>query len=199
MNTPLKTIAFGTLLSMMPLGAQAFEGPRGPGFGPPHQRAGATMNPEDRAAMRQEREQGLLERIREHAPERHKALLEMKQSSPKRYRRTLMGLGHVLRDAEKDPAAIERFFEIADLHDDLRELAEGYGELSSREQSARRKEMEATALQLFELKQEKRQARLAQLEERLAELKDEIAQRARNTDELIGDYVDNLTSEVRGL
>jgi len=199
MNTILKTALFGALLTVIPLSAQA-EGPRGPGFGPPNQqRAGAKMNPEDRAAMRQEREQGLLERIRENAPERYKALLDMKQNDPKRYRRTLMGLGRVLHDAEKDPAAMDRFFEITDLHHDLRELAEGYGELSSREQSTRRKEMEATTLQLFELKQEKRQARLAQLEERLGELKDEIAQRARNKNELIEDHVDNLVSEVRGL
>ena len=120
MTTTFKTAIFGALLAIVPLSAQA-EGPRGPGFGPPpHQRAGAKMNPEDRAAMRQEREQELLDRIQEDAPERYKGLLEMKKTNTKRYRRTMMGLGRVLRDTEKDPAAIDRFFEIADLHHDLR-------------------------------------------------------------------------------
>jgi hypothetical protein len=75
---------------------------------------------------------------------------------------------------------------------ELHELARGYADVSVKEQASRKQEMLAIGLEVFEIKQTERKARLEHMRERLAEMEAEIQKREGDHDALIEEHINVL-------
>ena len=142
-------------------------------------------------------EEELLGRVRANSTQQHKRLLELKTSQPRLYRRALTQLHRAVQRRHKDARSLPRFFEMADIHMQMMDLATSYANLPPSEQTAARRDLDALASQLFELRQEERRVRLAEVEERLERLRSELTDRDEDKERIVDEYVDDYLLRPR--
>lgn len=134
----------------------------------------------------------LLDAVRQLDPDQHRRLVRLKTQNPVAYQSVLRRIERRLDRAARDPEALARAVEMRRINGELRQLRDRYRTGSGNERVAIRAEMVSKALELMELKQGERRARLRELRERLDKLQGEVDRREANKDRLVDDYVDSL-------
>ena len=160
----------------------------------------------DEMGKRHRRGAELMEKVRERYPERYERLMKLRQEDPEAFRHALRSLHHQMTfgDDAKDPAIRERKDHIRDLMGQFKEVLEDYRDAGERKQDKIREELETLANEIFDAKQEFRRNRLKRVQEKVQELKAEIAERDAQKDDLIQEFIDEKTEqsddpELRGL
>ena len=197
MTALITVLLLGTLGAppLTPMPGLAWAGPEaGPREGRRAERGGRRGGGFERI---QHLEGELLERVRRHSADKHEALLELKTSQPRLYRRAMIQLHRSVQRSDKDERALPRFFEMADIHLQMIAITRSYPGLPPAEQTAARRELDALASQLFELRQEERRVRLAEAEARLERLRSEITERDEEKERIVDEYVDDYLLRPR--
>jgi hypothetical protein len=141
---------------------------------------------ESLASWSHEKEEHLLAIVKERAPERYTELTAMRTSDPVGYVIALHEVARMARAGGVDGADPR----IAELQSQLDTMIAEYPSLSTGDQKKKRAEMVPLAGQLFDLRQEQRKARLAEMKDRIAHLETEIADHETRRDELIAKWLD---------
>ncbi|MFT4624693.1 MAG: hypothetical protein ACI8PZ_003352 [Myxococcota bacterium] len=176
-------------LSGLAVAGPGFDGVGDRGSPPRFERAPHELRMVDEVLAR---EAEILAIVEQNDPAMFRRLQELKAMDQQAYVVTLVRVARRAERIQRDPQARARFEMIRDLESTLRAMAEEYGTLEPSKQAAHRSTMEAAALRLFDAKQAERRAQLAELEEKMRELGDEIQERDQRRDDLIDDYLDQL-------
>lgn len=134
----------------------------------------------------------ILQGVASNEPDRLEQLKRLRERDFEAYIARLAHIGKRLERARNDPAAAERMREIQAASDQLHQLAVGFGELDGRAQKERRAEMSVLALQIFEMKQAERAARVDDMRAKIEHLQAEVDERAQRQDEIVKEYVERL-------
>ncbi len=140
-----------------------------------------------------EREDEILAWVAKHDEDGHRKLLELKERDPRLYMGQLVRIAHIIQRADRDPAVVERHRKMRRLERRMEEIVADWGSYDSGQQKSYRSELNNLVGELFELRQEERRAQVAELDAKIAELKDEIEEREKDRKAIIEDYVDQLT------
>lgn len=143
-----------------------------------------------RAILAQESE--LLAIVSRDDPFTYRRLLRLRETDRAAYIAGLYRVANVVDRMARDPAFATRWREILQKQAELTALAAGYAALPPAEQAARRARLVAAATELFELRQEDRRERIAELTARLHEIQAELDERAGDREGVIEAYVDQL-------
>ena len=139
-------------------------------------------------------EDEILDRLKTESPRRYENLMRLKEDFPELYPQALRRTAGALRARDVDPASAQRAERSQELRGELRELAQGFGELSKGEQKGRRSQMEALGNELFDLRQAELEGRLAAAEKKLADGKAKLDAREARREEIISTHLDRLIS-----
>jgi uncharacterized coiled-coil protein SlyX len=125
-------------------------------------------------------------------PDGLRRLMRVKERDPVAYMGHLVRAARIMERAERDPAVVERHKKMRRLEREIREIADGFDDLESKDQKTARKELEALVGDLFGHRQDERRVTLEELESKIAELREEIEERDEDRKAIIDDYVDQL-------
>ena len=176
----------------------AFEGPeekmRRPRFN--NDRHLIQLTPEDEAES--------LEYLKLSNEDLYKDLIAVKESRPEFYKRALSRVFremHYLEGLKKeDPERYEKVLDEKKLEKSTRELAKKYKKsVDDTEKEKMKAELSSMLYKLFEYRQMNRQYEIKRLEERLESLKEDMANRLDNKDEIIERRMNKLLGEDESL
>jgi len=133
-------------------------------------------------------------------PELGEELTRLREDEPRRFARELEGrfprVRWLLRLKRFDPEMFELRMRDMELYRSSRDLAERVRAAReagrSEAEAAAREKLDDVVARHFEVRQQIREAELARLERRLAELREQIADRARNRQRLIAEHTESL-------
>jgi len=137
---------------------------------------------------RDTREQAILDAIQAADPERHRKILEVRESRPRLYRAVIGQAAMSLRSRDEDVGAVARFGKIVDECHNLHTQLAAWEKASAADQARFRKDIEGTVGRLFDLRQEARRAQVAMIEARLERLRTEISTREAKKKELVDTF-----------
>lgn len=156
--------------------------------------------PPNEILSEQKREE-IMEFIEKYAgPERIRRLNELRLRKPEEYRRHLKRAMMRKRDLErlkeKEPELYEKSLQILELRRESFELVEKYKDAETdKEKEKIKTELSRVVSEQFDLREEVRGARIKRLEEKITRLKEELAERKKNRDEIIERRIDELIDE----
>ena len=141
-----------------------------------------------------EQEKEVLEHLKQRRPEIYNEVIALKESDPARYRRTIKSIyPFVARMRKMSPEVAEAYETLQKTHVNLWKLAR---ELSAVDSPERQKEIESAmrdeAAKQFEAEQMVRRQRLDELKQQIANLQNELDQRAKDSNSVIQETVDRF-------
>lgn len=139
-----------------------------------------------------QREQELLDFVLEHDQEKYEYLVQLKENNPQAYKVNMQGVARFVEQAQGDPGFVERAKRMRDLKAFLETATGDYDALSKAEQKDRKAEITAAVEELFDLRQEERHAKVAEIERKLEELELEIQDRDQNRKSIVNDFVEQI-------
>jgi len=145
------------------------------------------------SAATERSEEEILLIVQEHSPEQVRHLQRLKELDASRYARALHQINHRLDRREARQS--QRRLELMTLRAEFNALAEAATTSDAAELEEIRAEMIAVANQHFDLKTQAQQESVQNLEQRIAELERQIAERNARRDELIDEQVAQALGE----
>lgn len=163
---------------------------------PPEPTVRRLSEQEKREAMKFIREYGGSARLRR--------LEDFRMNAPLEYERHLKSALIKKRDMERlrkmDPKLYNKRLGIMKLERESFDLAEEYRKVENEQERRKIKEQLRTILsEQFDLKEEEKSARIKKLEDEIARLKEELAKRKKNKEEIINMRLKDLLGESRYL
>jgi Rad3-related DNA helicase len=150
-----------------------------------------------------ENEMEALAYLRDISPRKAARLQEIKAINQLEYRIQIEKLMAELRKAKRlkkrDPAHYERMVKIRQLEERSQVLGRNYREAGDADKAKIETELEQILSELFDLREENRQAEVKRLEERLQELKESLEVRRKNKEKIIERRLAQLTGKSRYL
>jgi hypothetical protein len=143
----------------------------------------------------------LLEKVRDHAPEKYEKLMELRRTDPDRFRQHMRKIRHSIgKWGMKDPEVREHMEKMRAATDSFREQAAAHATASAKDQADIRAALVEMADELFELRQEGRRLRVERAKAHIEELEEAIEERDKARDELIEEFVDEAVGDkLKGL
>lgn len=137
----------------------------------------------------QRREAGILDRLRALNPDKHDALMVLKATDRRAYLRALVKIARMMdgMNPEVPPELLEAKTELEAIR---QAHPDGFEALPRKEARAVRAEVTGIAERIFEIKQQLRRDKIAQLREALSDLEEDVARRDEDRDALIDTFVD---------
>lgn len=173
------------LTALMILGSPSYAGPSDP-----RPQFGASES------FSEAEEARVLEEIKSRDPERARRLAMVKTRDPARYYDVLKRMARAFERELRDPEARARHERIQAVRHEIQALALDWSTADDGAKKKIRKEMDALANQMFELRQEERRGRLDELRAKLEKAEAEVAQHETRRDEVIAEHLDRLLEEI---
>ncbi len=142
-----------------------------------------------------ERELQILTLVKENDPGRYEQLMQAKEDDERSYWRQMIHVARMVERFQGDPEYAKRALEMRELQRRVKELAKGWAHKNAQEQKAARAEMEGVVAELFEMKQAERRERLAELQAKISELENDIAERDKTKKAKIDEYLEQMIVE----
>ena len=150
-----------------------------------------------------EQEKDVLDYIRETHPEQYAEVQAIKENRPRLYKRALTRafreMRFVQRIREEDPERYEQVLEERCLEQQSRELARKYRDADEADREKIKHELIELLHRLFDYRQLNRQSEILRLENRLAELKENLNQRKLEKEKIIENRLNQLIGAEPGL
>ena len=151
----------------------------------------------DRREKLERMEAKILSHVQRADSARYETLMFLKTNRPRAYRHLMLQSGKMMKFADRDPNIESRFFKAIDLTAEMGTLADDFHSLTPGQQAKRRVKMENVASQMFELKQDAQRARLAAMEARLEKVRQSIAAKDAEKDDVVDKMVDRIITPRR--
>lgn len=138
----------------------------------------------------------LMEKVKERYPEKWEYLQRLREENPRKFHDSLGKLRHHMMRASEDPEVQARMAANRELQARFRKAVTKHQDAEEGTQDKLHKDLLELASEMFDARQAIRARRLAQAKDRIKDLEDEIAQRAKKRTELIEAFVDDATGDT---